>query len=240
QGILLSWLEWHGQNQVSAFDGAMAGALVPVGADHLAPPRDIASVLAAIREILTPEVLESSVAGESDIRIQPLLLADFFKEREAIAGGVEPAETICGELRDNSGCALFERAYLLPGVLSTHLDLKRENRHAEHRLVTISEPLHSLLKVTGVKDYPGDGLRQAWKLLLQNHPHDSICGCSSDEVVADMIARTRALHQMLDALDRQAQQAVARSDMLAASAGRERVSVFDPAFAPNRLVVYNL
>ena len=29
----------------------------------------------------------------------------------------------------------------------------------------------------------------AWKHLLENHPHDSICGCSIDQVHQDMIYR---------------------------------------------------
>jgi alpha-mannosidase/mannosylglycerate hydrolase len=109
QWFLLSWLERQGQHQASTFDAPIQGALVPVGADHLTPPRDIASTLAQIREILTPAD-ESADAGQSDIRIQPVLLADFFKERDTIAGSVGPAVTVSGELRDNSGAALFERA----------------------------------------------------------------------------------------------------------------------------------
>ncbi|RXD25250.1 alpha-mannosidase, partial [Acinetobacter baumannii] len=29
----------------------------------------------------------------------------------------------------------------------------------------------------------------AWKLLMENHPHDSICGCSVDEVHREMVTR---------------------------------------------------
>ncbi len=239
---LLSWLEppREGQKHASTFDAPIHGALVPVGADHAVPPRDVAATLATIREILAPEDVESVGAGEPDIRIQPISLAEFFKERDAIAGGVEPETTIVGELRDNSGARLFERAYILPGVLSTRLYLKRENRHSEHRLVSVSEPLHALLKIGRIKTYPGDELKHAWKLLLQNHPHDSICGCSVDAVVEDMMTRTRSLHHVLDALDRRAEQAVARNDLQSAIAGRAAVASRDPAFEPNRLVVYNL
>jgi len=37
--------------------------------------------------------------------------------------------------------------------------------------------------------YPQEELKYAWKLLLKNHPHDSICGCSIDEVHREMITR---------------------------------------------------
>ena len=34
--------------------------------------------------------------------------------------------------------------------------------------------------------YPHRYLELAWRHLLQNHPHDSICGCSIDQVHKDM------------------------------------------------------
>ena len=37
--------------------------------------------------------------------------------------------------------------------------------------------------------YPQGALTQSWKYLLQNHPHDSICGCSLDEVHEQMMTR---------------------------------------------------
>ena len=42
-------------------------------------------------------------------------------------------------------------------------------------------------EVTG--EYPHDQLDYAWKTLMQNHPHDSICGCSVDSVHREMITR---------------------------------------------------
>ena len=38
-------------------------------------------------------------------------------------------------------------------------------------------------------DYPHDRLRYNWKLLMKNHPHDSICGCSIDAVHREMETR---------------------------------------------------
>jgi hypothetical protein len=42
--------------------------------------------------------------------------------------------SFAGELRDNESALSFERAYMLQGVLSTRLYLKRENRFSERRL----------------------------------------------------------------------------------------------------------
>ena len=32
-------------------------------------------------------------------------------------------------------------------------------------------------------------IRHAWRILLENHPHDSICGCSVDQVHQEMALR---------------------------------------------------
>ncbi len=42
-------------------------------------------------------------------------------------------------------------------------------------------------EITG--NYPHDQLDYAWKTLMQNHPHDSICSCSVAEVHREMVPR---------------------------------------------------
>src|SRR5207253_2215062 len=44
----------------------------------------------------------------------------------------------------------------------------------------------------------------AWRDLLRNHPHDSICGCSCDEVHRDMLVRYEQLGRTLDYVEREA------------------------------------
>ncbi|HEY9870012.1 MAG TPA: hypothetical protein V6D08_12675, partial [Candidatus Obscuribacterales bacterium] len=239
---LLSWLqpEPAGQASCAALDCALAGALVPLGADHAAPPGEFSARMSAIRELLATESDTVRLFGEEDVSVQVVTLPEFFQERERLTQGQAPEAAVAGELRDNSGAGLYQRAYLLPGVLSTRLYLKQDNRQSEHRLARISEPLFALLSASGLIAYPYAELRHAWKLLLQNQPHDSICGCSVDEVAAEMRGRTAGLHQLLDALDRRAGHAVARAGYEQVSAGRAGVSTDDPDFAPNRLVVYNL
>jgi len=43
-------------------------------------------------------------------------------------------------------------------------------------------------------------IRQAWKNLLQNHPHDSICGCSIDSVHREMMTRFKAVKEIGDSV----------------------------------------
>ena len=44
--------------------------------------------------------------------------------------------------------------------------------------------------------YPHDQLTYAWKTLMQNHPHDSICGCSVDEVHREMMPRFEKAYEV--------------------------------------------
>ncbi len=137
-------------------------------------------------------------------------------------------------MRDNSEAKLFERAYLLPGVLSTRLYLKRANRLAEHRITNIIEPLFTLLSAEGKVKYPHAELARAWELLLQNQPHDSICGCSVDEVHREMMVRTDSFNNILDALERRAR--LSLNDQ--SSSGH--LSDNDPARNHNHLTIFNL
>lgn len=45
-------------------------------------------------------------------------------------------------------------------------------------------------------EYPQDLFTYGWKLLMQNHPHDSICGCSVDDVHREMITRFEKTEQV--------------------------------------------
>lgn len=71
---------------------------------------------------------------------------------------------------------------------SAHVDIKQDNHEAEHLLTGIAEPLSVLLKENGGK-YKNDLFLYAWRTLMQNHPHDSICSCSCDEVYDEMKVR---------------------------------------------------
>ena len=64
---------------------------------------------------------------------------------------------------------------------SSHVFLKQRNRRNELALERIAEPLSVWAAMEG-KQYPHELLQYAWKILMQNHPHDSICGCGVDQV----------------------------------------------------------
>lgn len=72
---------------------------------------------------------------------------------------------------------------VLKGCWSSRVYLKQANVRMEDLLENKLEPLYSYLKESGFEGvYPKGEMRYLWKLLLHNHPHDSICGCSRDEV----------------------------------------------------------
>lgn len=79
-------------------------------------------------------------------------------------------------------------AHLLPGVWSTRTYLKLRNRRCEALLEGWAEPWSALGRILGTPD-ERPSLRLAWRSLLHNQAHDSICGCSQDGVHEQMLAR---------------------------------------------------
>jgi membrane-associated phospholipid phosphatase len=79
---------------------------------------------------------------------------------------------------------------ILRGVNSARVWIKQENAACERLLLERCEPLDALADGDA-----RDEVRSLWRTLLQNHPHDSICGCSIDDVhdvdMAPRFARVR-------------------------------------------------
>ena len=85
---------------------------------------------------------------------------------------------------------------ILRGVNSTRVWIKQENVTCERLLLEWCEPLDALTGGTA-----RDELRDLWRMLLQNHPHDSICGCSIDAVHdVDMAPRFAYVRERGEAL----------------------------------------
>lgn len=71
---------------------------------------------------------------------------------------------------------------------SAHVDIKQKNHDVQHLLERIAEPISTISMLGGGK-YKQDLYLYAWKKLMQNHPHDSICSCSCDEIYEEMKTR---------------------------------------------------
>jgi hypothetical protein len=134
---------------------------------------------------------------------------------EYLAGArQEPRPKVRGELRSAA------RANLLPGVTSARIDLKRACARAERWLERYAEPLQALY---GDEDWAEPFLRQAWSRMFQNSAHDSICGCSADEVSAQVLVRYAEAEEVARELT---QRAVAR---IAAEVPSDAFAVINPS-----------
>jgi alpha-mannosidase len=92
---------------------------------------------------------------------------------------------------------------ILRGVNSARMYLKQANERAERRLLG-TETVAALRALRDDSRFPHEDIRLAWRDLLRNHPHDSICGCSCDEVHRDMVVRYEQLDRTLDIVEREA------------------------------------
>ena len=92
------------------------------------------------------------------------------------------------ELRDNS------KTFILSGAYSARMKLKQYNVKCSYML----EETDRLQKSYGSK-YDA-AIEYAYKLLLQNQAHDSICGCSTDLVHAENITRYEKIIQIANTI----------------------------------------
>jgi mannosylglycerate hydrolase len=91
-----------------------------------------------------------------------------------------------GELRSSA------RANMLMGTLSARLDLKAAMARAERALTRYAEPFQALYGAS----WPGRLLDLAWRRVIENSAHDSICGCSVDDVSAQVLVRCAEAEQI--------------------------------------------
>lgn len=96
----------------------------------------------------------------------------------------ENLKTVDGELRSQQ----TDGWGTLVNTASSRLYLKQMNRKNEVLLEKVAEPLATFASILGA-NYNHGLIEYAWKTLMQNHPHDSICGCSVDEVHQEMVTR---------------------------------------------------
>lgn len=89
--------------------------------------------------------------------------------------------------------------HLLSHVLSSRQSIKALNDKCQNILERRLEPLFLYLKSQKI-NYSHNYLNVAWTNLLQNHPHDSICGCSVDRVHEEMKFRFSQIESIYEAI----------------------------------------
>ena len=149
--------------------------LLPIGADHLGIPTDIEDQIAAVNEIL-----------KEDYNIKLGSPFDYFKNVGANFDKFNYDE----ELRDNS------KTFILQGSYSSRLDLKKLNIECSHKL----DLANRYVRFCKAENKYNSLIEYAYKMLLQNQAHDSICGCSTDDVHEENKIRYKKILQIAETI----------------------------------------
>ncbi len=147
------------------------------GCDHQPVQKDLTQAIALANELYPDyEFIHSSFTDYLEA-----VQKDLPEDLGSVAGELTSQET--------------DGWYTLANTASARVYLKQWNTRVQRQLENIAEPLASMAyEITG--NYPHDQLDYAWKTLMQNHPHDSICGCSVDEVHREMVPRFEKAHEV--------------------------------------------
>ncbi len=164
----------------------IGGLLFMDGTDHQEPQPWLGRVVAEANALQDDYVLEVTA------------LADY------LAGApTEGLERWKGELRSGA------RANVLMGVASNRVDVKIAAARAERALERRAEPYCALYLPAG--QWPQSFFDVAWKEMIRNAAHDSVCACSVDEVVDAVLTRYAEGRQIGEGLADQALVALSRS-----------------------------
>ncbi|MBI5471376.1 MAG: hypothetical protein HY961_03435 [Ignavibacteriae bacterium] len=145
------------------------------GGDHHWPDPKLPRTLEVLRQNFSGEFLHSSIPQYVD----------------AVKKEINGLQEVQGELRFGYRYAFA----VLGGIYSSRMYIKQENWHKQNLLQRYVEPLHALARSEGMKSQL-PLIRHAWRTLLKNHPHDSICGCSIDPVHREMMTRFKAVEDV--------------------------------------------
>jgi len=187
--------------------------LVMNGFDHMEPQHDVGTRIDAWNREKPVPMAQSTL---------PAFAAAAFE-------GLSDLKVLRGEFRRTNHAPDGAINLILPNVLSSRVYLKQQNADAQRLLERVVEPLQC---VSGFLFGRGDAafVRQAWRYILQNHPHDSICGCSVDAVHDEMETRFAKAMQLGEQLCEETLQPIARgADGSWIRDGDSRVLAFNPA-----------
>jgi len=151
--------------------------LLPIGADHLALPQNIAEQIEKINNLL---------------KNYKITLTTPFEYLEKVKNNYK--QNIQYEFRST------ERNFILPGVLSSRVDLKQDNSQIQWQLARIIQPLQAISTVFFNASNNQSTIDYLYKKLIQNHAHDSIYGCSTDNVHATNKMRFKEVKEGINAI----------------------------------------
>jgi len=197
---------WTRMRNVLAPRAALEIVLVPNGADHHARQRDHRQAVAA---------LASAARATGDAARPSSLRA--FTEDVLLRAKSRSLYRIEGELRDSYGYT-----WTLQGTFASRASQKRANARVERMLIRDAEPWSALASLVREKSRR-ELFDAAWQTLLRAHPHDTLCGCSIDDVARAMDRRLAdAATQAVGLRDDAIANLVSYEPVAARSAGRQK------------------
>lgn len=223
--VFTSEVQRLGQSLIAA--SATQHLLLMHGTDHAEPSPATSACLAYAQDHL------------NGFQIRHSTLPEYFAAIQADLGSAQAVlPHVSGELRAS------QRMPLLPGVLSTRIWIKQRNHACQTLLENWAEPFNAWAAAVTAPDpltspYLADRsalLHEAWRMLLQCHPHDSICGCSTDQVHDEMRPRFDQVEQIGEEVTRQSLELIASQvntlppDVPGTIVGA--IQVFNPASGP--------
>jgi alpha-mannosidase len=179
------------------------------GCDHQPLQKDLSQALRTARELMP------------DVEFRQSSFPEYIEALRA--HGLDQLDEVKGELKSQ----WTDGWITLVNTASARVYIKQANVRTQTLLEKVAEPLATMAFAAGTA-YPRHELLYAWKTLLQNHPHDSICGCSVDEVHSEMMIRFAKSQQVAEALAEQSAEALAsRVDTSSFAAGSYPFVVFN-------------
>lgn len=164
--------------------------LMPIGADHLG---------------IEPDILEQIKEINKRLKDYEIELSSPFKYFEMVKNNFKFKWD--KELRDNS------TTFILPGSYSARIKLKQYNAKCSYML-----DLANRFQLFSQKKYKTESfdnvIQYAYKLLLQNQAHDSICGCSIDDVHKENITRYEKIMQIANTLIKEIKQSTGEKSLV--------------------------
>ncbi len=189
------------------------------GGDHQGWDEDVYKVL-----------VEKMVSGSDKFQIVHGSLDDYLAEALGQIGRVK--KVVSGELREPGRFAAIDARWLIPGVLSSRVWIKQENAECQSLLCRWAEPFNAFAARELGVEYPKGFIDTAWKWLLQNHPHDSMCGCCIDQVHEDVRYRFRQSRNIAERVTIEATKRLAANVEGQIKENEFRVVLFNPQARP--------
>ena len=151
--------------------------LMPVGGDQKNITPDFVQYVEKLNELSDYEILISDYQSFADNLIKDDSLVEYK-----------------GDLR----APRFSRIHRTIGGI--RMPLKLENFDIEQKMIRRIEPLAVISKSLGIH-LSTEIIVEIWKKVLQNHAHDSIGGCVSDDVTKDILQRIKEANELADGVE---------------------------------------